>query len=321
MRKRWAVALAVLQCELVEATEHTTLEVLQGQQVAGLEMVLDGKSERVLLRSFQMHPYKPQVLHIDFQRISADEQIRMNVPLHFVGEEKSPAVTVDKTNVNHALTELLVSCLPDQLPEFITVDLSGLTVDKPVHVSDLVLPEGVTAVLKPEEDPTVASAVVVAEESIADEAPAVPALPGAQRPSDDQLSALDAGLPEQPLHVAAILTGKLQCICAQSSVAVRDNFAEQLKCIFAFSAVGLFQKRLPLLRHLVEEAGVFNCTRLFAEHGHILRPVVDLIIGFVAPAIVPNRVVVMKKLHMVIENLGLHRFAGQHGVRADRQAG
>ena len=140
-----------------------------------LEMVLDGKSERVLLRSFQMHPYKPQVLHIDFQRISADEQIRMNVPLHFVGEEKSPAVTVDKTNVNHALTELLVSCLPDQLPEFITVDLSGLTVDKPVHVSDLVLPEGVTAVLKPEEDPTVASAVVVAEESTADEAPAVPA--------------------------------------------------------------------------------------------------------------------------------------------------
>ena len=118
-----------------------------------LEMVLDGKSERVLLRSFQMHPYKPQVLHIDFQRISADEQIRMNVPLHFVGEEKSPAITIDKTNVNHALTELLVSCLPDQLPEFITVDLSGLTVDKPVHVSDLVLPEGVTPVLKPEEDP------------------------------------------------------------------------------------------------------------------------------------------------------------------------
>lgn len=140
-----------------------------------LEMVLDGKSERVLLRSFQMHPYKPQVLHIDFQRISADEQVRMNVPLHFVGEEKSPAITIDKTNVNHALTELLVSCLPDQLPEFITVDLSGLTVDKPVHVSDLVLPEGVTPVLKPEEDPTVASAVVVAEESIADEAPAVPA--------------------------------------------------------------------------------------------------------------------------------------------------
>ena len=99
----------------------------------------------------------------------------MNVPLHFVGEEKSPAITIDKTNVNHALTELLVSCLPDQLPEFITVDLSGLTVDKPVHVSDLVLPEGVTPVLKPEEDPTVASAVVVAEESIADEAPAVPA--------------------------------------------------------------------------------------------------------------------------------------------------
>ena len=78
-----------------------------------LEMVLDGKSERVLLRSFQMHPYKPQVLHIDFQRISADEQIRMNVPLHFVGEEKSPAVTVDK---KAPLTKLLPFRLMPFLP-------------------------------------------------------------------------------------------------------------------------------------------------------------------------------------------------------------
>ena len=81
-----------------------------------LEMVLDGKSERVLLRSFQMHPYKPQVLHIDFQRVAADEPIRMNVPLHFVGEETSPAVVAEKANINHAISELLVSCLPDQLP-------------------------------------------------------------------------------------------------------------------------------------------------------------------------------------------------------------
>lgn len=135
-----------------------------------LEMVLDGKSERVLLRSFQMHPYKPQVLHIDFQRVAADEPIRMNVPLHFVGEETSPAVVAEKANINHAISELLVSCLPDQLPEHITVDLSGLTVEKPIHVSDITLPEGVTAILKPNEDPTVASAVIMAEE--VDEAPA-----------------------------------------------------------------------------------------------------------------------------------------------------
>lgn len=138
-----------------------------------LEMNLDGKSERVLLRSFQMHPYKPQVLHIDFQRIAADEPIRMSVPLHFTGEETSPAVVVDKANVNHALTDLLVSCLPDDLPEFIAVDLSGLSIDKPIHVSDLSLPKGVAAILKPGENPTVASAVIVEEEVEA--APEVPA--------------------------------------------------------------------------------------------------------------------------------------------------
>lgn len=138
-----------------------------------LDMELDGKDEKVLLRAFQMHPYKPQVLHIDFQRIAADEVIHMHVPLHFTGEEKSPAVVVDKANVNHALTEIEVACLPANLPEFITVDLSGLTVQDPIHVSNLVLPEGVTAVLKPEEDPTVASAVVLAEESDAEAEPAV----------------------------------------------------------------------------------------------------------------------------------------------------
>lgn len=129
-----------------------------------LDMELDGQNEKVLLRAFQMHPYKPQVLHIDFQRIAADEPIHMHVPLHFIGEEKSPAVVVEKANVTHTLTEIEVACLPANLPEFITVDLSGLTVQEPIHVSNLVLPEGVTAVLKPEEDPTVASAVVISEE-------------------------------------------------------------------------------------------------------------------------------------------------------------
>ncbi len=137
-----------------------------------LDMELDGTAEKVLLRSFQMHPYKPQVLHIDFQRIAADEPIRMRVPLHFHGEETSPAVFTEKCNVNHAVTELEVSCLPAQLPEFISVDLSGLTSAEPIHVSNLVLPEGVTVVCKPGEDPTVASAVVVAEEGETAEAAA-----------------------------------------------------------------------------------------------------------------------------------------------------
>lgn len=153
-----------------------------------LDMVLDGKDEKVLLRSFQMHPYKPQVLHIDFQRIAADEPIHMRVPLHFVGEETSPAVVAEKANVNHALTELEVSCLPAQLPEFITVDLSGLTVQEPLHVSDLKLPEGVTVILKADENPTVASAVVLTEEVDTPAEPEVPAdaVPTTEEKSDEQ---------------------------------------------------------------------------------------------------------------------------------------
>ena len=129
-----------------------------------LDMELDGQNEKVLLRAFQMHPYKPQVLHIDFQRIAADEPIHMHVPLHFIGEEKSPAVIVEKANVTHTLTEIEVACLPANLPEFITVDLSGLTVQEPIHVSNLALPEGVTAVLKQDEYTKVDSADYISEE-------------------------------------------------------------------------------------------------------------------------------------------------------------
>jgi large subunit ribosomal protein L25 len=139
-----------------------------------LDMELDGNAEKVLLRSFQMHPYKPQVLHVDFQRIAADEPIHMRVPLHFHGEEVSPAFVVDKCNINHAISEVEVSCLPANLPEFISVDLSNLTVAEPLHISDLVLPEGVTVILKPGENPTVASAVTIQEET-AEAAAEVPA--------------------------------------------------------------------------------------------------------------------------------------------------
>ncbi len=152
-----------------------------------LDMELDGKVEKVLLRAFQMHPYKPQVLHIDFQRIAADELIRVHIPLHFTGEETSPAVVVDKANVTHTLTEIEVSCLPANLPEFITVDLSSLTVNEPFHISDLKLPEGVTAVVKPEEDPTIASASVLEEEVISNEAPVAPdAVPAIEEKAEEK---------------------------------------------------------------------------------------------------------------------------------------
>lgn len=122
-----------------------------------LDMELDGRSERVLLRAFQMHPYKPQVLHIDFQRVAEDQKIHMRVPLHFVGQEQSPAVKVSAGLISHIMSDIDVACLPKDLPEYIEVDLSGMKAQDTVRVLDLKLPEGVSPVLKGKENPVVAS--------------------------------------------------------------------------------------------------------------------------------------------------------------------
>ena len=112
-----------------------------------LDLELDGKAgEQVLLRDVQMHAFKPQVLHVDFQRVAANEKIHVKVPLHFVNAENSPAVKQSGAVVSHVFTEIDVSCLPKDLPEFIAVDLSSLSVGQNIHVRDLKLPEGVTAV-------------------------------------------------------------------------------------------------------------------------------------------------------------------------------
>jgi large subunit ribosomal protein L25 len=104
-----------------------------------------------------MHPYKPQVLHIDFQRVSEDQKIHMRVPLHFVGQESAPAVKITGGLISHVLSELDVACLPKDLPEFIEVDLSNMQAHETVRVRDLKLPPGVTPVLKGKENPVVAS--------------------------------------------------------------------------------------------------------------------------------------------------------------------
>ena len=123
-----------------------------------LKLELDGKSEQVLLRDFQMHPFKAQVLHIDFQRVEADQLLHKKVPLHFVGQDVSPAVKLDAAIVSHVLNELEISCLPKDLPEFIEVDLSKLAVGHSVHVKDISLPAGVTLVLHGQDHPVVATA-------------------------------------------------------------------------------------------------------------------------------------------------------------------
>ena len=108
-----------------------------------LSLNLDGVKESVLLRDFQMHPYKPLVLHIDFQRVDANQKIHMKVPLHFKNAELAPGVKLSGGVVSHIMTEAEVLCLPGLLPEFIEVDLSNLESGQTIHLSDLVLPEGV----------------------------------------------------------------------------------------------------------------------------------------------------------------------------------
>jgi large subunit ribosomal protein L25 len=143
-----------------------------------LEMELDGRAEKVLLRDFQMHPYRPQVLHIDFQRVAEDQKVHVKVPLHFVNAEVSPAVKQSAAIIGHVISELQISCLPRDLPEFIEVDLSGLTTQDTIHVLDLKLPAGVSAALRGKENPvvvTVSMPSVQAEEVAPTQEPAAAA--------------------------------------------------------------------------------------------------------------------------------------------------
>jgi large subunit ribosomal protein L25 len=139
-----------------------------------LEMELAGKSEQVLLRDYQMHPFKPIVLHIDFQRVGPTTKITKKVPLHFVNEENSPAVKTDGGVINHVLNELNIQCLASQLPEFITVDLGNLSKGQTLNVSDIKLGEGMKVVTHGKPNPVVASASVQAAE---EEAPAAAVAP------------------------------------------------------------------------------------------------------------------------------------------------
>ena len=139
-----------------------------------LEMELAGQTSKVLLRDVQYHPFKQLVLHIDFQRVEADTMLHMNVPLHYSGQENSPAVKIDACLVNPVMTELEIACLPADLPEFIAVDLSGLKKGTSLHVNDITLPKGVKAVTHGKNNPVLVSVVSVAEEA-APEAAAAPA--------------------------------------------------------------------------------------------------------------------------------------------------
>ncbi len=142
-----------------------------------LTLDVSGEKQQVLLRAVNMHPFKAQVQHVDFQRVSKDKKIHMKVPLHFANAETSPGVKEQGGIVNHVLNELDIVCLPADLPEFIEVDLGGLSVGHSLHVRELPLPKGVELALHKDEDPVVATVVVPAlvteEEEAAQAAAAV----------------------------------------------------------------------------------------------------------------------------------------------------
>jgi large subunit ribosomal protein L25 len=132
-----------------------------------LDMELNGNTEKVVLRNVQYHPFKPLVLHVDFQRVDENTRVRKKVPLHFINAEESPAVKQDKCLVNHALTEVTIDCLATAIPQFITVDLGQAVKGQSIHTDDLVLPAGVKLVIHGKPNPGVATLVEPKEEVIA----------------------------------------------------------------------------------------------------------------------------------------------------------
>ncbi|WP_375184319.1 50S ribosomal protein L25/general stress protein Ctc [Aquabacterium sp.] len=141
-----------------------------------LDMELNGEVQKVLLRDYQVHPFKRLVLHVDFQRVDATTRIRKKVPLHFVNEAESQAVKIDKCLINHVVTELEIECLAEQLPEFLTVDLANVVKGQSIHVEDLTLDSHIKVITHGRKNPVVATVVEpVAEEIVAAPVAAEPA--------------------------------------------------------------------------------------------------------------------------------------------------
>ena len=146
-----------------------------------LDMEIEGKVEKVLLRDFQMHAYKQLVLHADFQRVDAKQKIHVKVPLHFINAEVSPAVKLNAAVISHVMNELDVTCLPGDLPEFVEVDLSKVEAGASIHLADITLPKGVTPVLHGQENPTIATASVPAGQVSAEDAAAAAEAPAEKK--------------------------------------------------------------------------------------------------------------------------------------------
>ena len=174
------------QPQLIELDHNALWHALKKEAFHSsiLEMELGGNEGKVLLRDVHYHPYKPQIVHVDFQRVDANTRLHMKVPMHYKNEEESQAVKLEHCLVNHVITELDISCLPADLPEFIEVDLSGLKKGVSLHLNDITLPKGVKAVTHGKPNPVLVSVVTTAaEESSASAEAAAPAADAAAKPA------------------------------------------------------------------------------------------------------------------------------------------
>jgi large subunit ribosomal protein L25 len=145
-----------------------------------LDLEVAGKSQQVLLRDVQYHPFRQLVLHVDFQRVDASKKLHTKVPLHFMNQETNPAVKLSSAVISHVLNELEIECLPSALPEFIEVDLAKIEAGQSVHAKDIALPAGVALVAHVDaENPVVAAATIpagaIAEDAAAAEGDETPA--------------------------------------------------------------------------------------------------------------------------------------------------
>ncbi len=181
----------------IELDHNALFHALRGEAFHSsiLTMKLDGAVSKVLLRDVQMHPFRNEILHVDFQRVDENKKIHMKVPLHFIKGEESPAVKLSAAIISHVTTDLDITCLPKDLPGFIEVDLSALEVGHALHVSSVKLPTGVTVVTRGKTDPVVAAAIVpraqveTEEETAAAEATATAAVAapeGEAKAADDK---------------------------------------------------------------------------------------------------------------------------------------
>jgi large subunit ribosomal protein L25 len=127
-----------------------------------IDLHTDKGVEQAILREVHVHPHKPQVLHIDFQRVSAKEKLHMSIPVHTRGQEESPGVKHQDGIVSHLMNDVEISCLPADLPEYLEVDISGLSVGESVHLSDIKVPEGVEIVALANDAPDAPVASVLA---------------------------------------------------------------------------------------------------------------------------------------------------------------